>query len=150
MDTVAAIRLALSAAASMQADKRLLDCRAQADIEKAVLYLDDFDIARSERDNELRKAFRECRGSFPRFLIACQLFITSKWPSWRYLAAAPADASPRERALFNASRCALALSPDGCAELPGVRRLRDIVQSTPSDCIAAPASCADLLTKGSQ
>ena len=150
VDTLTTIRLTLSAAASMQANGRTLDREAQVAIEAAILHLDDEDTARRERDAALRAAFRECRYSVADLDLACQLFLAHKWPTWRHRAAPPADASRMHCALFAASRYALALSPDGWPELPRARRLRMIVQSTPSECTAPPASCADLLTKGSQ
>ncbi len=150
MDTVAAIRLALSLAATYQDEGRPLDRVAQSDIEKEVIHLSDDDTARSARDVALQIAFRECRYSVADLALACQLFLDHKWPSWRWRAVAPSEASPMHHALFAACRCSLALSPDGLPELPRERRLRMIVQSSPSDCTTRPAFSVHLSTRSTK
>ena len=132
MDTRSAIRLALSLAAAYQTEGRALGKEAQGEIEREVERLTDVDIAMRCRDAALREAHRECRHSVSTLAIALRAFELNTWPSWRWEAWPPPNTGPLLRALLDATRFQIAI--DGTPSLPAARRLRDIVQSTYSDC----------------
>lgn len=131
MDTRAAIRLALSLAATYQAEGRTLGKDAQIEIECEIERLADGGTAMRERDAALRDAHQVCRYSVSLLDGMVRKFEARQWPSWCWFAVPPTDAGPLAIALFTASRCQMAL--DGTPGLPNERRLRQIVQSSHSD-----------------
>ena len=131
MDTRSAIRLALSMAATYQTEGRDLGREAQGEIEREVERLSDSDIAMRCRDAALREAHRVCRNSVTTLASALKAFETNTWPCWRWEADPPKNAGPLQRAMFDATRCQIAI--DGTPSLPNERRLRQVVQSSYSD-----------------
>ncbi len=131
---LAAIRLALSLAATYQAADRTLDRAVQMEIEREVFSLGDREIAMRERDTAIRAAFRECRYSVKTLEESASAFVSNCWPARRWMADPPPGDGPLFRALLAACRASCALSADGSPLLPGRRQLYEIVQSGPMEC----------------
>lgn len=128
----AAARAALALAAVYQRSGCDLDASVQDDIISELHVSMQRDEAVRRRDDALRNAFQMLGQDTSVKLLfeSLRKFETRIWPSWRWVAQPPEDASPYRKELFFACLAASATPlPDSSLNLPGERQLRRIVTS---------------------